>query len=112
MFKKNKWKVYFWQKEGGARRLLGEAKTGLLQARSSSFGGRPSVSHADGFFFSRRWRGPRDYLLGADQKIPDWPMKTASLGQVETTGRSDIPSSLGVMGFSKSEANLSLWFSL
>ena len=24
-----------------------------------------------------------DYLIGADQKIPDWPVKTAYLGEVK-----------------------------
>ena len=53
-----------------------------------------------------------DYLLGTDQKIPDWLIKTTFLGKVKTTGRSGITSRFGIMGFSKSDAILSLWFSL
>lgn len=36
-----------------------------------------------------------DYLIDADQKIPDWPDKTVSLGQVETAIRLGVKPHLG-----------------
>ena len=51
-----------------------------------------------------------DYLVGADQKIPDWSIKITFLGEGEPTIRSGIESRFGVVGFSMSEAILGLWF--
>ena len=53
-----------------------------------------------------------DYLLGADQKIPDWLIRVTFLGKVETASKSSIKSRFGIMGFRTSNAILSLWFSL
>ena len=53
-----------------------------------------------------------DYLTGADQKIPDWPTKITFLGKAETKIRSGIKSRFGILGFSKSDTTLGLWFSL
>ena len=37
------------------------------------------------------------YLVGADQRILDWPVKTASLGKVEAAGRLGIKHQFGDM---------------
>ena len=44
-----------------------------------------------------------DYLLGADQKIPDWLIKILFLGEAETAIRSSIKTRFGIMGFSTSD---------
>lgn len=44
-----------------------------------------------------------DYLIGVDQKIPEWLIKIIKL---------DFKSRFGVMGFSTSDATWGLWFSL
>lgn len=51
------------------------------------------------------------YLIDAGQKIPDWPIKIAFLGKVETALRSGVKSGFGIMGFSTSDAIWGLWFS-
>ena len=53
-----------------------------------------------------------DYLIGTDQKIPEWLIKLTFLGKVETATRSGVKSRFGSMGFSMSDAILGLWFSL
>ena len=48
------------------------------------------------------------YLIGTDQKIPNWLIKITFLRKVETTIRLGIKSRFGVMGFSPSDTILSL----
>lgn len=63
------------------------------------------------FFLWRMERAPgTDYLMGADQKIPDLLIKITFLGKVETVGKSDFKSRFGIMGFSTNDAILVLWF--
>ena len=50
-----------------------------------------------------------NYLIGADQKIPDWLIKTAFLVKMETAVTLGIKSRLGIMGFSISDAIWGLW---
>ena len=52
-----------------------------------------------------------DYLIGVDQKIPDWLMKRVFLGEVEAAIRSGIKSRFGILSLSTSDAILGLWFS-
>lgn len=40
-----------------------------------------------------------DYLIGVDQKIPDWLMKIRFLGEAETASRSGIKSMCVCTGF-------------
>lgn len=40
-----------------------------------------------------------DYLLGANQKIPDWVIKITFWGNVEIAGKSGFKSSFDIMGF-------------
>ena len=47
-----------------------------------------------------------DYLIDADQKIPNWLIKITFLVKVETAFRLDIKSTFGIMGFSTSDAIL------
>lgn len=49
------------------------------------------------------------HLIDIDQKIPDWLLAYIS-GEVKTTIRSDVKSKFGILGFSTSDAILSLWF--
>ena len=42
-----------------------------------------------------------DYLVGAENKIPDWPIKITFLGKVETAIRSGIKSRFDIMGLSQ-----------
>ena len=50
-------------------------------------------------------KGPEtDYLIGVDQKIPDWLMTRVFLGEVEAAIRSGIKSRFGILGFSTSDA--------
>ena len=50
-------------------------------------------------------KGPEtDYLIGVDQKIPDWLMKRVFLGEVEAAIRSGIKSRFGILGFSTRDA--------
>lgn len=53
-----------------------------------------------------------DYLIGANQRIPDWVIKITFWGKVEVAGKSGFKSSFGIMGFSTSDAILAPWFSL
>ena len=46
----------------------------------------------------------RDYLLGANWKIPNWLSKIRSLGKAETTSSSSMKSRSGVLGFIISDA--------
>lgn len=39
------------------------------------------------------------YLIGIDQKIPDWLIKIIFLQKVELQLKSDIKSKFGIMGF-------------
>lgn len=41
-----------------------------------------------------------DYLIGVDQKIPDWLIKITFLIKVETAVRSSIKSRFGIMSSS------------
>lgn len=40
-----------------------------------------------------------DYLMGVDQKVPDWLMKIIFLGEFERAVRSGIKSRFGITGF-------------
>ena len=51
-----------------------------------------------------------DDLTGAEQKIPDWPIKITFLVKVETVISIGIKLRVG-MGFSTSDTILCLWFS-
>ena len=51
-----------------------------------------------------------DYLISADQEIPDWPVKTTFLGEVVTAIRLAIKSWFADVGFSTSDSILSLLF--
>ena len=42
-----------------------------------------------------------DYLMGANQKIPDWPVRAMFLGEVVTTTRSGIMFWFGVQGLAQ-----------
>ena len=53
----------------------------------------------------------RDYLIGADQKIPDGLIKITFLEKVETAAKSGIKCKFGIMGFSTSDTIFTLWFS-
>ena len=69
--------------------------------------------HTDCFFLLRTERAQEaDYLQGADQKIPNWLIKTTFLGKVEAIVRSGTTLRFGIIGFSKSDFILTLWFSL
>ena len=52
------------------------------------------------------------YLIGSDQKIPDWFLKIIFLGEVKIATRSGIKSRFGIMGFTTRDTILVLWFSL
>ena len=52
-----------------------------------------------------------DYLVGANQKIPDWVIKITFWGKVEIAGKSGFKSSFDIMGFSTSDAISAPWFS-
>lgn len=43
-------------------------------------------------------------LIGADQEIPDWLIKTTFLVKVRTAMKSGIKSRFGIIGFSMSDA--------
>ena len=51
-----------------------------------------------------------DYLIGADQKIPDWPVKTTILGEVITAVRLPTKSWFADVGLSTSDSVLGLLF--
>ena len=68
----------FYRKKGGAREILAKEKKGLFL-------------YQDIFL--------TDFLIGADQKIPNWLIKITFLEEVETAIRSGIKSSFGIMGF-------------
>lgn len=53
-----------------------------------------------------------DYLLGVDQKVPDWLIMIIFLGEFEKAIRSGIKSRFRVMGFSTSDTIVRLWFPL
>lgn len=65
----------FYGKEGWAKKLLAKEKKRLFQAKSPSLRGKGSgFSLVDYLIFP--WEVDRahvtDYLISADQKIPDW----------------------------------------
>ena len=57
-----------------------------------------------------------DYVIGAGQKIPDWPIKITFLGKAEAAIRLGNKTRFElkpmIMGFNTSNAILGLWFSL
>lgn len=60
--------------------------------------------HADCLFYLWGWEGNgkgrvTDYLLGTDQKIPDWFIKITLLGEVKTSVKSGIMSRSGIVDF-------------
>lgn len=55
------------------------------------------------------WAHVTDYIIGADQKIPEWLIRITFLGKVKTTSKSGIKSRFG-MGFNSSDTILALWF--
>ena len=106
----------FYRQEAEARKLLAIAKKGLFQARSHSFGGKGEGLSCRPSLLPLGWGMERAhvtyYLIGADQKIPDWPIKTAFLGRSKLQIRSGIQSRFGIRGFSTSDTISSLQFSL
>lgn len=74
----------------------------MFQARSPSFGGKVRIYLVE-YFYLCRWElgvgvgsvemersHTTDYLTGADQEIPNWPIKITFLGKDKIATRSDI----------------------
>lgn len=103
----------FYRKKSGARKLLAKGKKGLSRASTSSLWGEENAKVLSCKFLllceMERLHVP-DYLIGTDQKIPDWLIKIAFLGKLKTAVRSGIESRFGIVGFSASDAILGLWF--
>jgi len=76
----------FYRQEGVARKLLAIEKKRLFRARSYSFGHKGEGLSYRPTLLSFGWGMERAretyYLIGADLKIPDWPI--TFLGKVET----------------------------
>lgn len=51
-----------------------------------------------------------DYLLDADQKIPNWLIKVTFMTKIKTVSKSGIKSRYGIMEFSTSDVILGLRF--
>jgi len=74
---------------------------------------RGKKGQTDCFFLLRMERAQEaDNLQGANQKIPNWLIKTTFLGKVEAIIRSGITSRFGIKDFSRSVFILTLCFSL
>lgn len=71
---------FYKQKESGARKLLAKEET--VSGQVFFFWGRIRVYQTYFFFFWEMERAPMtDYLIGTDQKIPDWLIKFTLLGK-------------------------------
>ena len=57
------------------------------------------------------WASVTEYIIGADQKIPEWFIRITFLGKVKTTIKSGIKSRFGI-GVNSSDISLALWFFL
>lgn len=55
------------------------------------------------------WASVTEYIIGADQKIPEWFTRITFLGKVKTAMKSGIMSRFGT-GFNSSDISLALWF--
>ena len=69
----------FYRNEGGARKLQAKEKKGLFQKGSFSLRGEGEGSYYTdylAFLWVIEEVQETGYLLGGDQKIPDWPVKT------------------------------------
>ena len=106
--------LYFYRKKGGARELLIKEKKRIVFRPRHLWGwGNSKDFYCAGHLFL--WGIDKahmtDYLIGADQKILDWLIKTVFLGENATAIRSGIRSRFCIMGFSLSDAIRGLWFS-
>lgn len=80
----------FYRKQGGARKSLAKEKIGSVQIKSPCLRGKSRESFWVDYLIFLRGMGKThwtDSFIGADQQIPDWPVKTISLGEVETAIR-------------------------
>lgn len=57
------------------------------------------------------WASVTEYIIGADQKIPEWFARITFLGKVKIAMKSGITSRFGT-GFNSSDISLPLWFFL
>lgn len=65
----------FYRKESGARKLAKEKKA-LFEARAPPSRGRAGSHWGITLFSFWGWRGSMLQIIGADQRIPDWPGET------------------------------------
>lgn len=88
---------FFYRKGSGARELLAKSKKGLFWGQDILLPLGDRKDHVT------------DYLIGADQEVPNWLIKIPLLVKAETTVRLGIKSGFSNMGFNTSDTIWGVW---